>query len=32
MVQPGDTLVIFGSFLAVAPGLEWLRERGILRD
>jgi dihydrofolate synthase/folylpolyglutamate synthase len=31
-VQPGDTLVIFGSFLAVAPGLEWLRDRGILRD
>lgn len=30
--QPGDTLVIFGSFLTVAPGLRWLRERGILRD
>jgi dihydrofolate synthase / folylpolyglutamate synthase len=28
MAAPGDRIVVFGSFLAVAPALEWLRGLG----
>lgn len=32
LAQSGDTIVVFGSFLAVAPAIEWLKTRGVLSN